>query len=165
MSVTMDPESNKDGTFKPRNSMVMDGHCETALFKIRCLASDVMAQLDKVFTICSNLSSNLETEDGSNLAPPLHPRPWGAGAFSLNPPWSFLVWLWTCVWLQAWDSSPIDVLCPCSSMTRLVRVGNAILSRIASLEGRYLPKKWLALSRLLITSISSLTGETSLGGR
>ena len=35
----MDPESNKDGTFKPRNSMVMDGHGETALFKIRCLVS------------------------------------------------------------------------------------------------------------------------------
>ena len=29
----MDPESNKDGTFKPRNSMVMDRHCETAPFK------------------------------------------------------------------------------------------------------------------------------------
>ena len=82
----MDPESNKDGTFKPRNSMVMDGHCETALFKIRFLVSDVMAQLDKVFIIWSNLSSNFETEVGSNLVPPLHPRPWGAGAFSLNPP-------------------------------------------------------------------------------
>ena len=85
----MDPESNKDGTFKPRNSMVMDGHCETVLFKIYCLVSDDMALLVKVLTICSNLSSNLVIEGGSNLAPPLRPRPWGAGAISLNPP-SFL---------------------------------------------------------------------------
>ena len=70
MSVTMDPESNKDGTLRPRNSMVMDRHCETALFKIRCLALDDTVQLVRVLTICSNLSSNLETEDGLNLAPP-----------------------------------------------------------------------------------------------
>ena len=85
----MDPESNKDGTFKPRNSMVMDRHCETALFKIRCLVLVDTVLLDRVLTICSNLSSNLDKEGGSNLAPPLCPRPWGAGAVSLNPP-SFL---------------------------------------------------------------------------
>ena len=44
----MDPKSNKDGTFKPRNSMVMDGHCETALFKIRCLVSLDTVQLFRV---------------------------------------------------------------------------------------------------------------------
>ena len=69
----MDPESNKDGTFKDRNSMVMDGHCETALFKIRCLVSLDTVQLFRVLTICSNLSSNLVKEGGSNLAPPLCP--------------------------------------------------------------------------------------------
>ena len=99
MSITMDPESNKDGTFKPRNSMVMDGHCETALFKICCLVSDDTALLVKVLTICSNLSSNLVIEGGSNLAPPLHPRPWGAGALSLNPPHIFHSLLGTVVWL------------------------------------------------------------------
>ena len=69
----MGPESNKDGTFKPRNSMVMDGHCETALFRIRCLVSFDTVQLFRVFTICSNLFSNLAKEGGSDLAPPLHP--------------------------------------------------------------------------------------------
>ena len=86
----MEPESNKDGTFKPRNSMVMDGHCETALFKIRRLVLDDTALLVKVLTICSNLSSNLVIEGGSNLAPPLCPQPWRAGALSLNPPHTFL---------------------------------------------------------------------------
>ena len=90
----MDPESNNDGTFKPRNSMVMDGHCETALFKIHCLVLVDMVLLVKVLTICSNLSSNLVNEGGSNLAPPLSPRPWGAGAVSLNPHFpSFLLLL------------------------------------------------------------------------
>ena len=93
----MEPESNKDGTFRPRNSMVMDGHCETALFKICCLVLDDMALLVKVLTICSNLSSNLVIEGGSNLAPPLCPQPWGAGAFSLNPPHAFHSWLGTLV--------------------------------------------------------------------
>ena len=87
----MDPESNKDVTFKPRNSMVMDGHCESALFKIHFFVSDDTALLVKVLTICSNLSSNLVIEGGSDLAPHLHPQPWGAGALSLNPPSSFLV--------------------------------------------------------------------------
>ena len=90
MSVTMEPESNKDGTFRPRNSMVMDRHCETALCKICCLVSLNMALLVKVLTICSNLSSNLVSEGGSDLAPPLHPRPWEAGSVSLTPPSSFL---------------------------------------------------------------------------
>ena len=64
----------------------MDGHCETALFKICCLVLVDTALLVKGLTICSNLSSNLFNEGGSNLAPPLHPQPWGAGAVSLNPP-------------------------------------------------------------------------------
>ena len=44
----------------------MDGHCETALFKIRCLVSVDTALLVKVLTIWSNLSSNLVNEGGSN---------------------------------------------------------------------------------------------------
>ena len=71
----MDPESNKDGTFRPRNSIVMDGHCETALLRMRCLVSLDMALLVKVLSIDSNLSSKCVNEGGSNLAPPLHPRP------------------------------------------------------------------------------------------
>ena len=112
----MDPESNKDGTFKPRNSMVMDGHCETALFKIRCLVLVDTALLVKVLTICSNLSSNLVNEGGSNLAPPLCPQPWGAGAVSLNPPsLSFLFLPQTYSWLLAEHSFLAGALCPCSS--------------------------------------------------
>ena len=39
---------------------------------------------------------------GPTLAPPLRPRPWGAGAVSLNPPsLSFHVLLQTCFGLQA----------------------------------------------------------------
>ena len=93
----MEPESNKDGTFRPRNSIVMDGHCETALFRMRCLVSLDTALLVKVLTIHSNLSSNLVSEGGSNLAPPLCPRPWEAGAVSLTPPSTFLDWLRTAV--------------------------------------------------------------------
>ena len=113
MSITMDPESNKDGTFKPRNSMVMDRHCETALFKICCLVSVDMALLVRVLTICSNLSSNLVKECGSNLAPPLHPRPWGAGAISLNPPSvSFLFLPGMYSWLPVEHNFPASALCP-----------------------------------------------------
>ena len=109
----MDPKSNKDGTFKPRNSMVMDGHCETALFKICCLVSLDMAQLFRVLTICLNLSSNLVKEGGSNLAPPLCPQPWGAGAVSLNPPsLSFPFLPGNCSWLQGEHSFPISALYP-----------------------------------------------------
>ena len=82
----MDPESNKDGTFRPRNSIVMDGHCETSLLKMCCLVSLDTALLVKVLSIDSNLSSKCAIEGGSNLAPPLHPRPWEAGAFSLTLP-------------------------------------------------------------------------------
>ena len=111
----MDPESNNDGTFKPRNSMVMDRHCETALFKICCLVSVDMALLVKVLTICSHLSSNLVNEGGSNLAPPLHPRPWGAGAVSLNPPpLSFPVRPGTYSWLLNEHSFLASALCPCN---------------------------------------------------
>ena len=86
MSITMEPESNKDGTFRPKNSIVMDGHCKTALLRMCCLVSLDMALLDKVFSINSNLSSKCVNKGGSNLAPPLRPRPWEAGAFSLTPP-------------------------------------------------------------------------------
>ena len=60
----MDPESNNDGTFRPKNSMVIDGHCETALFKICCLVSIDTVLLVKVLTICSNLSTNFVKEGG-----------------------------------------------------------------------------------------------------
>ena len=88
----MEPESNKDGTFRPRNSIVMDIHCETALFRMHCLVLLDMALLVKVLMIHSNLSSNRVNEGGSNLAPPLHPRPWEAGTVSLTPPLTFLGW-------------------------------------------------------------------------
>ena len=89
MSITKEPESNKDGTFRPKNSIVMNGHCETALLRMRCLVSLDMALLVKVLSMDSNLSSKRVNEGGSNLAPPLHPRPWEAGAFSLTLPWVF----------------------------------------------------------------------------
>ena len=40
----------------------------------------------------SNLSSGIVNEDGSNLTPPLHPRPWEAGAFSLTLPLIYPDW-------------------------------------------------------------------------
>ena len=92
MSITMEPESNKDGIFRPRNSIAMDEHCETALFRMRCLVSLVTASLVKVLTIHSNLSSNRVNVGGSNLAPPLHPRPSEAGAVSLTLPLTSLGW-------------------------------------------------------------------------
>ena len=79
----------------------MDGHCETALFKMRCLVSLDTALLVKVLMTHSNLSSNLVSEGGSNLAPPLRPRPWEAGAVSLTPPLTFLGWQGTALWLEA----------------------------------------------------------------
>ena len=82
----MEPESNNDGTFRPKNSIVMDEHCETALLRMHCLVSLDTALLDKVFSIDSNLSSKCANEGGSNLAPSLCPRPWEAGAFSLTLP-------------------------------------------------------------------------------
>ena len=82
----MEPESNKDGTFRPKNSIVMDGHCETALLRMCCLVLLDTALLVKVLSMDLNLSSKCAIEGGSNLAPPLHPRPWEVGAFSLTPP-------------------------------------------------------------------------------
>ena len=82
----MEPESKKDGTFRPENSIVMGGHCETALLRMPCLVSLDTALLVKVLSMDSNLSSKHVNEGGLNLAPPLHPRPWEAGAFSLTLP-------------------------------------------------------------------------------
>ena len=39
INITIDPESRRDGIFWPRMSIVMDGHCETALFNTCCLVS------------------------------------------------------------------------------------------------------------------------------
>ena len=64
----------------------MDGHCETALLRMCCLVLLDTALLVKVLSIDSNLSSKRAIEGGSNLAPPLRPRPWEAGAFSLTLP-------------------------------------------------------------------------------
>ena len=36
-SITIDPESSRDGIFWPRMSMVMDGHCKTALLRTTLL--------------------------------------------------------------------------------------------------------------------------------
>ena len=92
MSVTIEHESNKDGTFRPKNSIIMERHCETALLRMHCLVSLDTALLVKVRSMDSNLSSQCVNEVGSNLAPSLHPRPWEAGAFSLTLPLAFLDW-------------------------------------------------------------------------
>ena len=84
MSVTIDPESSKDGIFWPRMSMVMDGHCETALLRTHCLVSKDTTWFVNVLRISSNLAAGMEDDSGSTLTPPLHPWPWEAGVFSLT---------------------------------------------------------------------------------
>ena len=101
MSVTMESEFNKDGTFRPKNSIVVDGHCETALLSMRCLVSLDTELLDKVFSIDSNLSLHGMDKGGSTLAPPLFPGPWEARAFSLTPPLPYLDLQETLPWLEA----------------------------------------------------------------
>ena len=88
-------------TFRPKNSIVVDGHCETALLSMRCLVSLDMELLDKVFSIDSNLSLDGIDKDGSILAPSLHPGPWEAGAFSLTPPLPYFELQETLAWLEA----------------------------------------------------------------
>ena len=88
----MEPESNKDGTFRPKNSIVVDGHCETALFRMCYFVSLDTELLDKVFNMDSNLFLDGMNEGGSTLAPPLHPGPWEAGAFSLTPLLIYFDW-------------------------------------------------------------------------
>ena len=56
MSITMDPESSKDGIFWPNISMEMDRHSETALFNTRCLVSEDTALLLNVLSMSSNLA-------------------------------------------------------------------------------------------------------------
>ena len=97
----MEPKSNKDGTFKPKNSIVVDRHCKTALLSMCCLVSLDMELLDKVFSIDSNLSLNDIDKGGSDLAPLLCPRPWEAGAFSLTPPLPYFESQETLPWLEA----------------------------------------------------------------
>ena len=101
MSITMEPESDKGGNFRPKNSIGMDGDCETALLRMRCLVLLDTALFVKVLMIHSNLSSNQVSEGGSNLAPSLCPIPWEAGAVSLTPPLIFLDWQGTALWLGA----------------------------------------------------------------
>ena len=73
------------------NSIVMDGHCETVSFQECTVWFQLdMALLAKVLTVWTQICpQNMLIEGGSNLAPPLCPRPWEAGAFSLNPSLSF----------------------------------------------------------------------------
>ena len=78
----------------------MDGHCETALLRMCCLVLLDTALLVKVLMIHLNLSSNQVSEGRLNLAPPLHPRPWKAGAVGLTPPLTFLGWRGTALWLE-----------------------------------------------------------------
>ena len=66
--------------------------CKTALVNTHCLVLFDTELLDKVFSIDSNLSLEGMNEDGSNLAPPLRPRPWEAGTFSLTPPLIYFDW-------------------------------------------------------------------------
>ena len=113
------------------------------------------ALLVKVLTICSNLSSNLVIEGGSNLAPPLHVlEPWGAGTFSLNPPHAFLDQLGTDC-LASSLTTGISIKWPISLQYRQDCLGLVTPSfPAASLRGTVLPQKWLASARLLVTSIS-----------
>ena len=85
-------KSNKDGTFRPKNSIVADGHCETVLLRMHCFVSLDTELLDKVFSMDSNLSLGSINKGGSTLAHPLHPGPWEAGAYSLTPPLSYFDW-------------------------------------------------------------------------
>ena len=98
INITIDPESRSDGIFWPRMSMVMDGHCKTALLSTCCLVSKDTAWFVRVQKISSNLAAGMEDDSGSTLTPPLHPWPWEAGVFSLTccsvavdelgmPPW------------------------------------------------------------------------------
>ena len=84
MSITIDPESRRDSIFWPRISMVMDGHCETALLRTLCLVSKDTAWFISVSRISSTLAAVLNGKFGPNLTPPLHPWPWEAGVFSLT---------------------------------------------------------------------------------
>ena len=73
ISVTINPESSKDGIFWPRITMVMDGRCETALFKMYCLVSKDTALFVNVWRISSNLAAGTDDDNGLILTPPLHP--------------------------------------------------------------------------------------------
>ena len=73
MNITIDPESRRDGIFWPRISMVMDGHCKTALLRMRCLVSKETAWFVKVSRISSNFAAGKEGECGPTLTPPLRP--------------------------------------------------------------------------------------------
>ena len=97
----MEPESNKYGIFRPKNSIVADGHCKTALLSVRCLVSLDTELLDKVFSIDSNSSLHSMEKGGSTLAPFLHPGPCEAGASNLTPPLPYLEWQETPPWIEA----------------------------------------------------------------
>ena len=73
MSITIDPESSKDGIFWPRISIVMDGHCETALLRTRCLVSKDTAWFINVLRISSNFAAVKDGKCGPTLTPPLRP--------------------------------------------------------------------------------------------
>ena len=84
ISITIDPESSKDGTFWPRRSIGTAGHCKMALCIMHCLVSKETALLDKVWVISSNQDVGISDDNGSTLAP--FPWPLEVGAFSLTLP-------------------------------------------------------------------------------
>ena len=65
----MDPELINDGTFRPKRSIGIAGHCETALCITFCFVSEDMALLDNVWIMSSNLSMGIDVANGSTLAP------------------------------------------------------------------------------------------------
>ena len=74
ISVTMDPESSHDGTFRPNKSIGIAGHCETALCITLCFVSEFMVWLDSVRIISLYRLAGIGDNIGSTGAP--FPWPW-----------------------------------------------------------------------------------------
>ena len=113
--VTIEPEPNNDGTFRPMSSIDTEGHCKTALLITHCFVSLDMALLDSIFTNSSNFGLLTEDDRRSVEAPLLCLWPWEAGAFSLT---HFVVVpdkLGIHIWLEAWHNFLSHGQCPYSS--------------------------------------------------
>ena len=108
--VTIDPESSKDGIFWLRISMEMDGYCEIALFKMRCLVSEDTTLLVNVWSISWNWAARIDGGVGSTLTLPLHPWPWETGVFSLTCCGIVVAKLGIPPWLLAWGSFLAHIL-------------------------------------------------------
>ena len=115
MSITIDPESSKDGIFWPSSSMEMDRHYETALFRMHCLVSEDTAFLVNILSLSSNLAAEENCCGGSSLTPSLCPWPQETGVFSLTCPAIVAAeQLSIHSWLPALGNFLIRVLCLCN---------------------------------------------------